>query len=62
MVAIILGISGVMLPGADDFAQTYYRLNTALILGIGYSWLGVGAYVAVAVAALVSGADERRKK
>ncbi len=62
VVAIILGISGMMLPGADDFAQTYYRLNTALILGIGYSWLGVGAYVAVAVAALVSGADERRKK
>ena len=60
--ALILGFSGMMLPGADGFAQTYYKLNTALILGIGYSWVGVGWYVAVTVWALVGGRDEGRGK
>ncbi len=60
--AFILGISGFMLPGSDEFAQTYFQLNTALILGIGYSWLGVGGYVAATVYALSSGRDERRKR
>src|SRR5213080_5280966 len=53
--ALILGVSGMMLPGADTFAQNPpYVLNTALILGISYSWIGVGAYIAATVAALVS--------
>src|SRR5713226_9287553 len=53
--ALILGVSGTMLPGADTFAQNPpYVLNTALILGISYSWIGVGAYIAATVAALVS--------
>jgi len=60
--ALILGFSGMMLPGADGFAQTYHKLNTAFILGIGYSWVGVGWYVAVTVWALVGGRDEGRGK
>ena len=60
--AVILGISGMMLPGSDGFAQSYFQLNTALILGIGYSWLGIGGYVAAAVYGLVSGPAERRKR
>jgi hypothetical protein len=60
--ATILGLSALMLPGADVFAQTYYHLNTALILGIGYSWVGVGWYVALTVYGLVGGGDGRRKR
>ncbi len=52
--ALILGVSGMMLPGADGFAQYNYQLNTALILGISYAWIGVGAYVAATVYALAS--------
>src|SRR2546426_7495113 len=52
--AFILGVSGMMLPGADGFAQSQFILNAALILGISYSWIGIGAYVAATVAALVS--------
>jgi len=57
--AFILGLSGMMLPGVDGFAQTNHHLNTALILGVGYSWVGVGWYIAATVYALVSAREER---
>ncbi len=60
--ALILGISGIMLPGADGFAQTNFTLNTTLILGISYSWIGVGAYIAATIAALVGRAGGKRRK
>lgn len=60
--AVILGFSGIMLPGADSFAQTFHHLNTALILGIGYSWIGVGWYIALTVYGLVGGGDGRRRR
>jgi hypothetical protein len=59
---IILGISGAMLPGADNFAQSAFRLNTTLILGIGYSWIGVGWYIATTVYGLVGGGREDRRR
>ena len=61
--AFILGVSGMMLPGSgpNGFAQGQYVLNTALILGISYSWIGIGAYVAATIAALVSGGKGKRK-
>lgn len=49
--AMFLGISAAMLPGAGGFLQTYYVLNTTLILGMAYSWVGLGAYVIAAIAA-----------
>jgi hypothetical protein len=55
---IILGLSGMMLPGSDGFAQSAWRLNTTLILGIGYSWIGVGWYIAATVYGLVGGGRE----
>jgi hypothetical protein len=60
----ILGLSGMMLPGADTFAQSAqnHRLNTALILGIGYSWIGVGWYIATTVYGLVGGGREDRRR
>src|SRR3989442_13827590 len=51
--ATVLGVSGSMLLGADTFDQTNFGLNTALILGIGYSWLGIGAFMAVTVCRLL---------
>jgi len=60
--AFILGISGMMLPGADGFAQNQFVLNAALILGISYSWIGVGAYIAATVAALVSRGGGKGKR
>lgn len=60
--AVILGLSGIMLPGVDGFAQTNFRLSTALILGMSYSWLGVGIYIALTIIALVSTRDDRRRK
>jgi hypothetical protein len=60
--AVVLGISGMMLPGSDGFAQTNFALNTALILGISYSWIGVGAYVAATIAALVSRGGRKRRR
>ena len=61
--ATVLGISGIMLLGAGDrgFDETNFRLNTQLILGIGYSWLGIGAYIATTIAALVSSRDGGKK-
>lgn len=59
--ATVLGVSGIMLLGADSFDQTNFRLNTALILGIGYSWLGIGAYIATTIAALVGPKDGQKK-
>ena len=60
--AFIIGLSGIMLPGADSFAQTFHHLNTAVILGIGYSWIGVGWYIALTVYGLVGGGDRRRSR
>lgn len=58
----ILGLSGMMLPGADGFAQYNHQLNTALILGIGYAWIGVGWYIATTVYGLVGGGREDRRR
>src|SRR5207244_9524921 len=62
--AFILGVSGMMLPGSGDngFAQAQHALNTALILGISYSWIGIGAYIAATVAALVSRGGGKGKR
>ena len=45
---VFLGISGAMLPGVDAFLQSLHQLNTTLILGIAYGWLGLGVYVLAA--------------
>src|SRR5256712_11352226 len=62
--AFILGASGMMLPGSGDngFAQAQYVLNSALILGMSYSWIGIGAYIAATVAALVSRGGGKGKR
>ena len=49
----VLGVSAAMLPAADGMLQSYHQLNTALILGVGYGWLGLGAYIGASVLSLV---------
>src|SRR2546428_13109234 len=53
--ATVLGISGIMLLGAGDggFDETNFRLNTQLILGVGYSWLWIGADIAATIGDLL---------
>ena len=34
-----------MLPGSDQFLQYNWQLNTSLLLGLGYTFAGVAAYV-----------------
>lgn len=48
-----IGVSGAMLPGSDAFLQSYFELNTALLLGLGYSFVGIAAYVAASFLLLV---------
>ncbi len=40
-----IGISAAMLPGSDQFLQTSWQLNTSLLLGLGYTFAGIAAYV-----------------
>ncbi len=44
-----VGISAAMLPGSDAFLQSNYALNTSLLLGLGYTFVGIAAYVAASV-------------
>ncbi len=44
-----IGLSAAMLPGGDQFLQTYYTFNTALLLGLGYTFVGIAAYVAASI-------------
>ena len=44
-----IGISAAMLPGSDAFLQSYYELNTSLLLGLGYTFVGIAAYVAASI-------------
>lgn len=48
-----IGISAAMLPGTDAFLQTYYQLNTALLLGLAYTFVGIAAYIATSALLLV---------
>jgi hypothetical protein len=49
----VIGLSAAMLPGSDAFLQYYYQFNTALLLGIGYTFAGVAAYVAASILVLL---------
>lgn len=44
-----IGISAAMLPGSDGFLQSSFELNTSLMLGLGYTFVGIAAYVAASV-------------
>ena len=48
-----IGISAAMLPGSDAFLQSFYELNTGLLLGLGYSFVGIAAYVSASFLLLV---------
>ncbi len=48
-----IGISAAMLPGSDVFLQSSFELNMGLLLGLGYSFVGIAAYVAASFLLLV---------
>ncbi len=48
-----IGVSAAMLPGSDAFLQSYFQLNTSLLLGLGYSFVGIAGYVAASFLLLV---------
>ncbi len=48
-----IGISAAMLPGGDVFLQTYFQLNTSLLLGLAYTFVGIAAYVAASILLVV---------
>ena len=47
--ALYVGLASMLLPGAGGFLQANFRLNTAAILAMGYSWFGLAFYFAAAV-------------
>ena len=53
LACIVLGISAAMLPAVEGMLETYFELNTALILGLAYSWIGIAAYFVAALVAVI---------
>lgn len=49
----ILGVSAAMLPASEGMLQTLYAMNTAVILGFAYAWIGLAAYFALSVFGVV---------
>jgi hypothetical protein len=58
----VLGISMVMLPATDVMLQTFHGLNTALILGFSYAWIGLAAYFGASVLGLAASLRTERKR
>lgn len=50
---VIIGISAIVLPGADGLLQSYNQLNTALLLGLAYSFPGVALYAGLSVGGIM---------
>jgi hypothetical protein len=48
-----VGIAAAMLPTSDVVFQTSHQLNTALITGFAYSWIGLAAYFAISVLGVI---------
>ncbi len=51
--AVVLGISAALLPGVEVMLQSYHQFNTAVILGIAYSYGGLAAYTALSTFAML---------
>jgi len=47
--AVYVGVAGIMFPAAGGFLQTNFRMNTAALLTLSYSWLGLALYFAAAI-------------
>lgn len=43
--AIFASVAAVMLPASEGFLQSNFQLNTALILILSYSWIGLAGYL-----------------
>jgi hypothetical protein len=47
--ALYVGVASIMFPAAGGFLVTNFRMNTAAILTLSYSWLGLAFYFAAAI-------------
>jgi hypothetical protein len=50
----IIGACAIVLPGADGFLQGHAQFNTALMLGIAYSYWGIALYTGLSVYAILT--------
>ena len=57
----ILGVSAAMLPGVEAMLQDLHQLNTALILGFAYGWVGLAGYFAASSIAILFSFRTQRK-
>lgn len=54
---LFIAIAGAMLPGAEGFAETNFKLATTLTLILGYGWPFLMAWAVVSIAMMPSGRD-----
>jgi hypothetical protein len=50
----VMAVSVILLPGADAFLQTFNQFNTAVLLGIAYSYPGIALYTGLTLYALLT--------
>ena len=58
----MLGTSMIMLPATDGMLQSNFGLNTFLILGFAYTWVGLAAYFGASVLGVASSLRRERKE
>jgi hypothetical protein len=59
--AAFMGISAAMLPGTDALLKISHQMNTTIILGLAYSWVGLALYFATSVLGLIISLHPDRK-
>lgn len=58
----VLGFSAAMLPGVEATMPTFQQLNSALILGFAYGWVGLAGYFAASAFAIIGSLHPGRKR
>ena len=58
----IFGISMAMIPASDGMLQSFHQLNTALILGFGYGFMGLAAYFVASIVGILTSFRRERKR
>lgn len=62
MAVFILGVSMAMLPASEGMFQSSSQLNTAVILGFAYGWVGLAGYFAASSIGVVGSMRTERKR
>jgi len=59
--AAFMGISAAMVPATDVMLQVSHQMNTTIILGLAYSWVGLALYFASSILGLINSLHSDRK-